>query len=196
MGVVILCVEELAMAKREAFVVILLSFSLHLFFTLDLPSYLIHSQYATSHVIIVNVCIGISLLLFPLFGALADIYLTRHRMIQASLFVLTAVIVVSLAGAMLISLLRLNVSRHSLNEVGLCVAIIFAVACIGIFDANAIQFGTDQLLEAPSAQLSAFVHWYFWCAHIGQHLVFCSIVIFANTFVAFSSENTDFSAIH
>ena len=38
---------------------------------------------------------------------------------------------------------------------------------LGMFESNAIQFGMDQMLEASYEQLSSFIHWYFWCAHIG-----------------------------
>ena len=36
-----------------------------------------------------------------------------------------------------------------------------------MYEANAIQFGMDQMMEASSGQLSSFIHWYYWCAHIG-----------------------------
>lgn len=42
---------------------------------------------------------------------------------------------------------------------------------LSMFEANAIQFGMDQLLEASSEQLSSFIHWYYWLSHVG-HLVF------------------------
>ena len=31
-----------------------------------------------------------------------------------------------------------------------------------MFQATAIQFGMDQMVEASSDQISAFVHWYYW----------------------------------
>ena len=40
----------------------------------------------------------------------------------------------------------------------------------GLFEANAIQFGLDQLLDAPSDHLSAFIQWYFWGVHFIQTL--------------------------
>ena len=39
---------------------------------------------------------------------------------------------------------------------------------LALSEANAIQFGTDQMPEASSSQLSSFVHWYFWSMFIGQ----------------------------
>ena len=41
------------------------------------------------------------------------------------------------------------------------------IISVGMFEANAIQFGMDQMFEASSKQLSSFIRWYFWCAHIG-----------------------------
>ena len=43
---------------------------------------------------------------------------------------------------------------------------------LGMYEANAIQFGMDQMLEASSEQLSSFIHWYFWCAHVGPLLMY------------------------
>ena len=37
---------------------------------------------------------------------------------------------------------------------------------VGTSEANAIQFGMDQMFEASSKQLSSFIRWYFWCAHM------------------------------
>ena len=144
------------MAQREAITVIVLTLSFHLLFVLDLPSYLINAQYSVSQVIVTNVSVGISLLLFPLFGFLADLYLTRYRIIQMSLLILTSMITLTLAISIVVVL-----SPDVWAVAGFGLATICIIASIGLFEANAIQFGTDQLLEAPSTQLSAFVHWYF-----------------------------------
>ena len=39
---------------------------------------------------------------------------------------------------------------------------------VGLFEANAIQFGLDQLLEAPTPKLIAFIHWYYWTHNVVQ----------------------------
>ena len=38
--------------------------------------------------------------------------------------------------------------------------------------ANAIQFGLDQLLEAPTPKLIAFIHWYYWALNVGSSAFF------------------------
>ena len=43
---------------------------------------------------------------------------------------------------------------------------------LGLFEANAIQFGMDQLLESSSDQLSSFIHWYYWSSYVGQFILF------------------------
>ena len=53
----------------------------------------------------------------------------------------------------------------SVDEIA-TIFILITTAGLGMFESNAIQFGMDQMLEASSEQLSSFVHWYFWCAHL------------------------------
>ena len=42
---------------------------------------------------------------------------------------------------------------------------------MGLFEANALQFGLDQLLEAPTPKLIAFIHWYYWTHNVVQLVV-------------------------
>ena len=46
------------------------------------------------------------------------------------------------------------------------ISIVVAYACVKIgwsgLSVNAIPFGTDQMLGAPSEKISAFVHWFAW----------------------------------
>ena len=44
----------------------------------------------------------------------------------------------------------------------------------GVFEANAIQFGLDQLLEAPTPKLITFIHWYYWIQNVGGLILFYS----------------------
>ena len=51
-----------------------------------------------------------------------------------------------------------------------CVLYYYLVYTVGLalFQANAIQFGLDQLLEAPTPKLIAFIHWYYWAQNVGS----------------------------
>ena len=42
---------------------------------------------------------------------------------------------------------------------------------VGLFEANALQFGLDQLLEAPTPKLIAFIHWYYWTHNVVKLVV-------------------------
>ena len=48
-----------------------------------------------------------------------------------------------------------------------------------MFESTVIQFGTDQMIEASSNQLSTFIHWYYWSLYIGN---VCIDVIAAGIF--------------
>ena len=58
---------------------------------------------------------------------------------------------------------------------------------VGLFEANAIQFGLDQLLEARTPKLIAFIHWYYWTHNVVQ-LVAMYFTIGWKTIEAFLSS--------
>ena len=57
-------------------------------------------------------------------------------------------------------------------------AVLLQIIGLGMFEANAIQFGMDQMLEASSYQLSTFIHWYFWALHVGSLIMFYGAIAF------------------
>ena len=48
-----------------------------------------------------------------------------------------------------------------------------------MFESTVIQFGTDQMIEASSAQLSTFIHWYYWSLYVGDFCINIIITAFA-----------------
>ena len=70
---------------------------------------------------------------------------------------------------LIVSLLRLVImkSGKDVSKVFAVAFLVIGLLALGMYEANAIQFGMDQMLEASSEQLSSFIHWYFWCAHVG-----------------------------
>ena len=84
------------MGYKEATLIIVTSFLIHIYFTFDVQSYLSSNDSPSSDQFAYNVSIGVALLLFPLFGILADVWLTRYKMIQASLIVLTSILAIVL----------------------------------------------------------------------------------------------------
>ena len=68
--------------NKEGLVVIITAFVINIFFAIDVPSCMINVITNFSLWITANVCIGFSVLLFPVFGLIADVWLTRYRMLQ------------------------------------------------------------------------------------------------------------------
>ena len=130
---------------------------------------------------------GLVFISYPLIGLLADIKLTRYRMICLSCWVI-------FLSNLLLSILifssvmyRDELYHHSPLTITLFIgSIVFLASTIvgqGMFESIVIQFGTDQMIEASSAQLSTFIHWYYWSLYFGD---FCANVISAVIISMFS----------
>ena len=103
------------------------------------------------------VCIALS---YPVIGLLADMWVGRHKLINFSLWLKwVTVIVVTLISSLTITQ-TIKVSEVQANVL---ITVLTALEQIGFtsFQVTAIQFGTDQLQEAPKDHLSSFIFWYF-----------------------------------
>ena len=112
---------------------------------------------------------GLVFISYPLIGLLADIKLTRYQMICLSCWIL-------FVSSVIVSIVSILVSTDTIiiayanNTLIAGVILILALAIVGkgMFESTAIQFGTDQMIEASSNQLSTFIHWYYWSLYIGN----------------------------
>ena len=111
--------------------------------------------------VVVFSLVAILLIFYPVNGFLADICYGRYKMIIVSL----GIILCSLIGALLVFLFKdflggVHTVVYIVSSFGL-----LSVATVGIsgYSANFVQFGNDQLLEAPSQYQAIFVHWAKWC---------------------------------
>ena len=131
-------------------------------------------------VIILTGIHGGTLLLYPLFGWIADVCVKRYSVVSCSLYLMLASSVISIVAAASTLLYR----EHTDDDLGSFPVVVVA-SCIsigvsatmamlgrGLFQANAIQFGCSQMLEASSEQLSGFIHWYYWSSQIGSILIY------------------------
>ena len=108
---------------------------------------------------------------YPLSGYLADVYCGRFRIIAGSLALLLFILIFCIIFYSLCLLLSLTPFWNIfLGSAGL-VCVLIAVIGIAGFDANFIQFGLDQLLEAPSHHQALFVHWAKWCYDLMSVLI-------------------------
>ena len=126
--------------------------------------------------ILLYVIQGLLFLLYPLVGHLTDVYLTRYRSLKLSfgILILAALLIILYIGidTGATSIWKLNIF-HERPTVAVWI-VIFLLYIIGLelFQANAIQFGLDQLLEAPTSKLIAFIHWYYWAQNVGSLALF------------------------
>ena len=113
---------------------------------------------------------GLVFISYPVIGLLADTKLTRYRMICLScwiLFVSNAAIVSILSILLSAGIIVYGAKYIPLVVVG-CALLVLAIVGKGMFESTVIQFGTDQMIEASSNQLSTFIHWYYWSLYIGN----------------------------
>ena len=120
--------------------------------------------------------LGLLFLLYPLVGHLTDVYLTRYRSLKWSFgFLLISAFVVIIHEGIAIaasSIWNFAVFEHAYANIDIIIMFILYTIGLGLFQANAIQFGLDQLLEAPTPKLIAFIHWYYWAQSAGSLILF------------------------
>ena len=116
--------------------------------------------------------LGLLFLLYPLVGHLTDVYLTRYRSLQWSFGILISLaclnIVINGIGIAELNLEQFKNWQRGISVFYNIILCAVYVTGMGLFQANAIQFGLDQLLEAPTPKLIAFIHWYYWAQNVGS----------------------------
>ena len=116
---------------------------------------------------------GLLFLLYPLLGHLTDVYLTRYRSLKLSYVILALGICVSIVHKGTQIAFSSNVwLTYTQTFVIIVLLFTFYIVGLGLFEANAIQFGLDQLLEAPTPKLIAFVHWYYLAQNVARLVSF------------------------
>ena len=146
-------------------------------------SLLIHTQllnnawigYATGNnlPLIFSLFAATSYLLYPLCGWIAEVYLSNFKLMRWSFISVLISSLAALAACLwLIQSPKFITWRYIYAAPFGVVVIITGLIGYSMFEANAIQFGMDQMLEASSNQLSSFIHWYFWCAKVGPLFVY------------------------
>lgn len=110
---------------------------------------------------------------YPLAGWLADVRFGRYNVMHTSLWLMWG-------GALASSVVSVVQSvTHSvpdgISTTILVITNIFMFCGFAGFHVNVIPFGTDQLLEAMSREVSAFIHWLIWVWYAG---IFIGLTVF------------------
>ena len=120
---------------------------------------------------------GFLFLLYPLLGHLTDVYLTRYRSLKLSYIAL----VLGICAALTYETFEIaspsyewksTSSYHKQTSVMLVTLFTLYIIGLGLFEANAIQFGLDQLLEASTSKLIAFIQWYYLAQRFARLVLF------------------------
>ena len=99
--------------------------------------------------------IGVSL---PIGGWLADAYIGRYRVIRCGMWAMWMGAILN-GFSLVLSKVVVPYGIHGDRWVTL-IAKIIAGAGFGAFQANIVQFGIDQLIDASSTEISSFIMWY------------------------------------
>ena len=119
----------------------------------------------------------IAVFLYPLSGFVADDILGRYRVMVIAIcsIVVSFIFIVS---SIIFIVLNLDSFPFMWSKAQIVVLIVFACSfCltfgIGVvaYHANFIQFGLDQLMEAPSEYLSLLIHWMIWADNFGFAII-------------------------
>lgn len=105
-------------------------------------------------------CFAPVILLYPLMGWLADTRFGRYSTIKCGLWVMWA----SSFLLSIVSVVKYVTSSYDKHYwIGIDV-VLFTVLSLGLslFQANIIQFGIDQLIDATSADITSYINWYVW----------------------------------
>lgn len=122
---------------------------------------------------------GLCFVLYPVMGLVAEIYWTRYKVILIGTFVqlIGTVLFIAISFGLLVE------PEIDLSSIIYIVSIPYALIQLGLgmIESNIIQFGTDQIIDRPSGDLSSFVHWYFWAIFFGHGVINCLFLILVPT---------------
>ena len=113
---------------------------------------------------------GVAFLLYPLLGLLADLVFSRYKVIAAGSVVLSIGVFFIAVFASTDAYLLLQLVHRKMFLAFTLLLLVLVIISFGMVEANALQFGMDQLTEASGEQLGRFVHWYFWVIQLGSFL--------------------------
>ena len=159
------------------------------FFLILSTSFLIHFQvvstsewigYITSgyyRALIFSTFVGLSYLLYPLYGWMAEVCFNRTKMIQFSFVMMLISSMIMFISALLYIFKTVQFEENYHQDLIGGMIIVSGLIGLGLYEANAIQFGMDQMLEASSERLSSFIHWYIWCVNVGSLITYYAAVV-------------------
>ena len=115
----------------------------------------------------------------PLAGWLADACIGRYRMIYCSVLIMWGAAILESVSLVTDSLLA-GYYFAKLNTVVTNVLLAFMVIGLGGFLSTVVQFGIDQLHDASTEEISAYIMWYVWTSTFPSFIMFSSKYLLLN----------------
>ena len=113
------------------------------------------TQFIENYSYVIFVAVGLHYLFYPLLGLVGEKWM-RYKVILVG-------IILTFVGFLIILVTLLTIHFINLNKtVVVCISLVLSAFYFfgyGLYAANAIQFGTDQLQFVSSQELSSFVYW-------------------------------------
>lgn len=124
-------------------------------------------KYKNTAILVNCIKIGLPALFFPIGGILGDVYFGRYLMSLISLFI-SWIMYILLTLSSIISYYNTNTLAFDI----LIPVILLVVIGIsdGIFEINWLTFGADQLINAPTDEVSSFIYNWYWCKNFSSVL--------------------------
>ena len=115
---------------------------------------MVHTNHDKQHYITVG-------LTLPIAGWLADVYLGRYRVIRWSMWIMWIGTMLNTVSSVVAQLVD---GYGIINKKCIIDRLLQAIAAIGYggYQANIVQFGIDQLHDASTEEIQAFISWYAW----------------------------------
>ena len=104
--------------------------------------------------------------ILPFAGWLADVYLGRYRVIRWSMWIMWIASVLTTVSSVVAQMV--NSYQHLHTSILLALLTIASVG-LGGYWANVIQFGLDQLQDASTTEITAFISWFIWTYMSGAY---------------------------
>lgn len=128
-----------------------------------------------------NIGYGLVVIIYPISGWLADVYFGRYKVIKYSLRITW------LASILYVIAITLVAEDVPGADVVLLITTTFGLLSVAAYQANAIQFGADQLIDASSSDISSYFSWLGWSLSLSFSVVTISQVCTCKSYTPVSS---------
>ena len=171
--------KNVCISSKGALVVLVTSILLT---TSNLISGGLSTNFVDNYSYAIFAAISFSFFIYPLLGLLGEKWM-RYKVMMVGIILMLVGFAIAIVTFVILNFVHLN----KIAVVGICLVVSFPFFFgYGVFEANMIQFGTDQLQFAPSQELSSFVYWVLYT----NYSLLAFILLIASIITAIVYKNT------